>query len=191
MNESPASRIGRTGYGFLIDSKGRVIAIPSRGLQDFNLTEDDLQSGDVENLSLINRVSLDVFEVLAKMTSGQTGVRLVNINGSNRYIAYKPIPVIGYSLGIVITEDELLQEFVETNAFLEEETRQTVVNAIGVIFILLSVAGLASYGIGTSVTAPLDKLTSVAKQVAAGNLDAIAEVKTGMKLVFWGIPSIT
>ena len=178
--------VGKTGYGFLIDSEGRVITMPTDGLQDFNLTEADIQSGDIENLSLINRVSLDVFEVLAKMTSGQTGVRLVEMNGSNRYIAYKPIPIVGYSLGIVVSEEELLQDFVETNTILEEETRQTVVNAIGVILILLSVAGLASYGIGNSITAPLETLTRVAKQVAAGNLDANAEVTTGDEIGILG-----
>jgi len=178
--------IGRTGYGFLIDSEGRVIAMPSQGLKDFNLTEDEIQSGNIEDLSLINRVPLDVFEVLAKMTSGQTGVRLVNINGSNRYIAYKPIPIVGYSLGIIVSEEELLQDFVETNATLEKETRTTIVNAIGVIFILLAVAGLASYGIGISITAPLEKLTLVAKQVAGGNLNATAEVKTGDEIGILG-----
>jgi putative methionine-R-sulfoxide reductase with GAF domain len=178
--------VGKTGYGFLIDSEGRVIAMPSKGLQDFNLTEEDVQSGDIENLSLINRVPLDVFEVLAKMTSGQSGVRLVEINGSNRYLAYKPIPIIGYSLGVVVSEDELLQDFVETNTILETESRQTIVNAIGVIFILLSIAALASYGMGNSITAPLDKLTNVAKQVAAGDLDATADVTTGDEIGILG-----
>jgi GAF domain-containing protein/HAMP domain-containing protein len=178
--------VGKTGYGFLIDSEGRVIAMPSKGLQDFNLTEEDIQSGDIENLSLINRVSLDVFEVLAKMTSGQSGVRLVEINGSNRYLAYKPIPIIGYSLGIVVSEDELLQDFVETNTILETETRQTIVNAVGVIFILLSIAALASYGMGNSITAPLEKLTNVARQVAAGDLDATAEVTTADEIGILG-----
>ncbi len=178
--------VGKSGYGFLIDSAGRVVAMPPEGLQDFNLTEDDFQSGDIENLSLINRVPLDVFEVLAKMTSGQTGVSLVNINGSNRYIAYKPVPIVGYSLGVVVSEDELLQDYVETNATLKAETRQTIVNAIGVIFILLSVAALASYGMGNSITAPLDKLTNVAKQVAAGDLDAIVEVTTADEIGILG-----
>lgn len=178
--------VGKSGYGFLIDSEGRVIAMPTEGLKDFNLTEEDIQNGDVENLSLVNRVSLDVFEVLAKMTSGQTGVRLVEVNGSNRYIAYKPIPIVGYSLGIVVSEEELLQDFVETNAILENETRRTIVSAIGVILILLSISALASYGMGNSITAPLDKLTSVAKQMASGNLDAAAEVTTGDEIGILG-----
>lgn len=178
--------IGKTGYGFLIDSEGRAIAMPSQGLQDFNLTKEEVQSGDVESLSLLNRVSLDIFEVLAKMTSGQTGVRLVEIQGSNRYIAYKPIPIVGYSLGVVVSEDELLQDFVETNTVLEDQTRLTIFNAVGVILILLSVAGLASYGIGNSITAPLDKLTRVAKEVAAGNLNARADVTTGDEIGILG-----
>ena len=178
--------IGKTGYAFLIDSDGRAIAMPDAGLADFNLTEAELQSGDFENLSLLNRVPLEVFGVLAKMTSGQTGIRLVEINGSNRYIAYKPIPIVGYSLGIVISEDELLQQFVETNDVLANETRNTIFNAVGVIVILLSVAGLASYGIGNSVTAPLQKLTNVAKEVASGNLNARAEVTTGDEIGILG-----
>jgi GAF domain-containing protein/HAMP domain-containing protein len=171
-------KIGKTGYAFLLDPKGRVIAIPNQGLKDFNLTEDDIKSGDIESLSLMKRVPLHVFETLAKMTSGQTGMRQVEINGSTRYIAYRPIPVVGYSLGVVVPKEELLQDYLETNTVVEEETRRTVINAIGVIFVLLSLAGLASYGIGNSITAPLGKLTKVARQVAEGDLDAIAEVTT-------------
>jgi GAF domain-containing protein/HAMP domain-containing protein len=178
--------IGETGYAFLIDSDGRAIAMPNAGLSDFNITEAELQSSNIDNLSLINRVPLDVFEVLAKMTSRQVGVRLVEINGSNRYIAYKPIPIVGYSLGIVVAEDELLQQFNEINNVLATETRNTIFTAIGVIVIILSVAGLASYGIGNSVTAPLQRLTNTAKEVAAGNLNVRAEVATGDEIGILG-----
>jgi len=170
--------VGKTGYSFLIDSEGRLIAMPDQGLQDFNLTKEEIQSGDIENLSLTDRVSAEVVEILAKMTSGQSGVSLVEINGSNRYIAYRPIPVVGYSLGVVVSEEELLQDFVETNTMLQNENRQTIFNAVGIIFILLAVASLASYGIGSSITAPLGKLTSIAKEVASGNLEVRAEITT-------------
>lgn len=170
--------IGRSGYGFLIDKEGRVIAMPNKGFADFNLTEEEMQSGDFDNLSLLNRVPLDVFEVLAKMTSGQTGVRQVTINGVNRYIAYQSIPFIEYSLGIVVSEEEVLQDFVATTTTVEEETRKTLFSAAGVSLFLLSLAGLAAYGIGNSITAPLGKLTKAAEEVAEGNLDTRAAVIT-------------
>jgi len=170
--------IGRSGYGFLIDKEGKVIAMPDKGFADFNLTKEEMQSGNFDNLSLLNRVPLDVFEVLAKMTSGQTGVRRVAINGINRYIAYQSIPFIEYSLGIVVSEDEVLQDFVATTTTVEEESRKTLFSAAGVSLFLLSLAGLAAYGIGNSVTAPLGKLTKAAEEVAEGNLDTRADVTT-------------
>jgi GAF domain-containing protein/HAMP domain-containing protein len=170
--------IGRTGYGLLIDRKGRVIAMPDKGYVDFNLTEEEIQSGDIEDLSLINRVPLDVFEVLAKMTSGQTGVRQVTINDVTRYIAYQPIPVVGYSLGIIISEDEVLEDFIGTTRVVEEKTQSTLLSTLGVSVFLLALAGLAAFGIGNSITAPLGRLTKTAKEVAGGNLDIRAEENT-------------
>ena len=170
--------IGETGYGFLIDNAGRAIAMPEKGYDDFNLTEDEMQSDDIDNFSLINRVPLDMFEVLTKMTSGQTGVRLISVNGVNRYIAYQPVPVVGYSLGIVISEDEVLQDFVATTTTVEDETRNTLFSAVGISMLLLALAGLAAYGIGNSITAPLGKLTKAAEEVADGNLDMRADVRT-------------
>ena len=83
-------------------------------------------------------------------------------------------------------ENELLEEFVETKTVLGNETRRTIFNAVGVIFILLAVSALASYGMGNSITAPLDKLTRVAKEVAAGNLDSRADVTTGDEIGILG-----
>jgi GAF domain-containing protein len=170
--------IGKTGYGFLIDKEGRVITMPDKGYADFNLTKDEMENGDFDSLSLLNRVPIDVFEVLAKMTSGQTGVRQVTINGTNRYIAYQAIPFIGYSLGIVVPEDEVLQDFVATTTIVEAETRKTLFSAVGISLFLLSVAGLAAYAMGNSITTPLGKLTKAAEEVVAGNLDTRADVLT-------------
>ena len=170
--------VGESGYGFLVDSEGRVIAMPDKGFADFNLTKEEMQNGDFDKLSLLNRVPLDVFLVLAKMTSGQTGVRQVTINGVNRYIAYQSIPFIKYSLGIVVSEDEVLQDFVATTTTVEEETRKTLFSAVGISLFLLSLAGLAAYGMGNSITAPLGKLTKAAEEVAEGNLDTRADVLT-------------
>jgi len=170
--------IRKSGYGFLIDSEGRVIAIPEKGYADFNLTEAEIQSDDIENRLLTTRVSLDVFSVLAKMITGQTDIRLVEINGSNRYIAFQPIPIVGYSFGVVVSESEMLAEFVRTKETLETESAETLLEAVGIILIILSVSALASYGIGNTISAPIEKLTQVAQEVTSGNLAARADINT-------------
>jgi len=170
--------IGKTGYGFLIDKEGRVIAMPGTGYADFNLTTEEMLSGDIEKLYLRDRVPPEVFEVLTKMMSGQTGIGQVTLNGVNRYIAYQAIPFIEYSLGIVISEDEMLQDFVHTTETVEKEARNTLFSAVGISLSLLALAGLAAYGIGNSITAPLGKLTKAAEEVAAGNLDTRTDIDT-------------
>ncbi len=171
-------RIGDSGYAFLIDKQGRVISISPKGYNDFNLTEDEVLTGDIESLSLINRVSLDVFEVLAKMTSGQSGLRKVDINGSTRYVAYRPIPLVGYSLGIVVDESELQQPFTSTMVTFSKAIQSTLTNLTIIIPSVLILAMLGSYFLGNTVTSPLRKLTDIAEQLTAGNLGVQADVKS-------------
>jgi len=171
-------RVGESGYAFLIDKQGRVISISPKGYTDFNLTEDEILAGDIETLSLINRVSLDVFEVLAKMTSGQSGLRKVDINGTTRYVAYRPIPIIGYSLGIVVDESELQQPFTDTMVKFTKAIQSTLTNLTIIIASVLILAMLGSYFLGNTVTSPLRKLTETAEQITAGKFGIQADVKS-------------
>jgi len=171
-------RVGESGYAFLIDKQGRVISISPKGYTDFNLTEEEILAGDIETLSLINRVSLDVFEVLAKMTSGQSGLRKVDINGTTRYVAYRPIPIIGYSLGIVVDESELQQPFTDTMVKFTKAIQSTLTNLTIIIASVLILAMLGSYFLGNTVTSPLRKLTETAEQITAGKFGIQADVKS-------------
>jgi len=171
-------KVGNSGYAFLIDNQSRIIAMPSKGFQDFNLPKIEMQGTNLESPSLLDQVQLDLREVLEKMIDGQSGTGLVNFNGSNHYIAYKPIPTVGYSLGIVIPEEEFRQNINITNETLMAETQQTVVNAIGISVFMLAFAALAAYIISNSITAPLVELTKTAQRVATGNLEVRATVKT-------------
>ena len=171
--------LGRTGYGFLLDQEGRVIAVPSRGYSDFNLTSEDLSSGDINDRMVLHKVSMEAFEVLAKMTSSQTGVRKVEINGTPRYIAYRPIPFVGYSLGIVVDEREMQSQFIESEMRIRSETQRTLLYAVGIVAIMLALASLASIATSNTITAPLGRLTQAAEEISAGNLNKRADIKAG------------
>ena len=168
--------LGRTGYGFLIDKDGRMIAIPSRAFADFNLSTTEMGSGDVNDRMVLDKVSMDTFEVLAKMTSSQTGVRKLDINGSKRFVAFRPIPFVGYSLGLVVEEQEMLSQFIESQERLQAETQQTLLYSLGIVALLLILTSLASIGTSNTITAPLNRLTEVAEEITAGNLNKRAEI---------------
>jgi GAF domain-containing protein/HAMP domain-containing protein len=169
-------RVGETGYAFLIDDQGRVISIPQNGYDDFKLTEAEILAGDIESLSLIKRVPLEIFEVLAKMTSGQSGLMKVNINGIPRYVAYRPIPFVGYSLGIVIHESELQQPYLRTLEQFSTALQSTLSSFVIIIAGVLGLALVGSYLLGNTVTSPLRKLTETAETIAAGNLGVQSDV---------------
>lgn len=169
-------RVGETGYAFLIDEQGRVISIPQNGYDDFKLTEAEILAGDIESLSLLKRVPLEIFEVLAKMTSGQSGLMKVDINGIPRYVAYRPIPFVGYSLGIVIHESELQQPYLRTLEQFSTALQSTLSSFVIIIAGVLGLALVGSYLLGNTVTSPLRKLTETAKTIAAGNLGVQSDV---------------
>jgi GAF domain-containing protein/HAMP domain-containing protein len=168
--------LGRSGYGFLIDKDGRMIAIPDRAYADFNLSTSIMGSDDVNDRMVLDKVSMETFEVLAKMTSNQTGVRKLNINGSDRLIAFRPIPFVGYSLGLVVEEQEMLSQFIESQERLMDETQLTLLYSLGIVALLLILTSLASIGTSNTITAPLNRLTEVAEEITAGNLNKRAEI---------------
>ncbi len=170
--------LGRNGYGFLIDREGRIIAIPERGYVDFNLTPEALESGDINDRMVLNRVEMETFEVLAKMTSNQTGVRKVTLNGTERFVAFRPIPFVGYSLGIVVDEQEMLNQFIESQLRVQAETQRTLLYALGIVALLLTLTSLATIATSNTITAPLNRLTQVAEEIIAGNLNKRADINS-------------
>jgi len=173
-------RFAKTGYAILLDEHGHVIALPQDAYSDFGLTATDLQ--DEEGLKSIIKVmdlkNIDIFEVLTKMTSAQTGIRQVSMNGVEKYIAYRPIPSVGYSLGIVVPVSEMQETVIATRQRLEEETSATHINVLTVATILLAAALLISRAIGNALARPLVQLTDAATLLAEGDLSANAQMRS-------------
>lgn len=171
-------RFAKTGYAFLLDENGYVIAMPPDAYSDFGLTAADLQSeaGLQSILKIIK--PLNIFEVFNKMTTAQTGLKQVSINGVDKYIAYRPIPSVGYSLGIVVPVSEMQGTVVATRQRLEDETRRTFTNVFTTAAILLAAALLVSRAIGNALARPLALLTETATQLAEGDLNAEASVRS-------------
>lgn len=173
-------RFAKTGYAFLLDEHGHVIAMPPEAYADFGLTPSDLQDEDGMK-SIIKAVdikNIDVFEVLTKMTSAQTGIRQATMNGVEKYVVYRPIPSVGYSLGIVVPVSEMQGTLVATRQRLEEETRRTVVNVVTTAAFLLAAALLVSRAIGNALARPLAQLTETATRLAEGDLSAETPVRS-------------
>jgi GAF domain-containing protein/HAMP domain-containing protein len=171
-------RVGQTGFAFLLDSAGHLIAAPEAGYSLFAVSPESITSGEILERSILRDVPIEVFEVLVKMTTGQTGLRTVKIGAADYFIAYRPLPAIGYSLGLMVPVDEMLTTSAFARQQIEQTTTGTIAQSALLVAIVLLVSFLASLAIGRGLTSPLAALTRTAEQVAAGDLQATAEVQT-------------
>ncbi|MFZ5820209.1 MAG: cache domain-containing protein [Chloroflexota bacterium] len=173
-------RTGDTGYAFLVDKEGHVISMPKEGYADFGIPA-DIPDGEIVQYTLPDKVPLEMFKIVVKMTGGQRGLQIVQVNGIEKYVAYRPIPNINYSLGIIVPVSELRQPFLTAVQTLERETTTTIIFVFIVLGIVIGIATLVSWGASNLLTSPLTKLTQTASEIAAGNLAAKASIATKVK----------
>ncbi|MEW6286439.1 MAG: cache domain-containing protein [Chloroflexota bacterium] len=169
-------RVGESGYAFLIDRDGRLIAMPQAGYSDLNVSPELLPLGGKLTATNLGATAEKLQSVLSAMIAGGSGLTEINLNGVNRFVVYRPVEGVGFSLAIVVPVDEMLAKALEARQQLERENR----NALGVsIFVVLGIFGLtllATRSFSNSLTAPLLSLTRTAEEMAKGNLDVRAEV---------------
>jgi methyl-accepting chemotaxis protein len=171
-------RIGTTGYAFLVDKGNRLIAFPQAGYKDFGATPETLPLGDTINKEKLAAVPDDFFSILSKVSAGQSGLETITIGNLERFIAYRPIPEIGYGLIVLVPAEELQTEARAANEQIAIETRNTIGFSILLVAAILVIASIIALATGNALTAPLKTLTNTAKEITGGNLEARVEIKS-------------
>lgn len=172
-----AIHVGQSGYAFLIDDKGRIIAMPEEGYADLGLSASDFQ-GDAALDSILPKAPLDIFQILVKMVAHQSDMRVIDANGVEKYLAYQPIPSVGYSLGIIVPVSETQSTLTFTRQRLKNEIRNTTLYLGLGLLILMTFALLAARWMGNTLARPLTQLTDAAARLADGDLSAQIEMRS-------------
>lgn len=168
---------GAAGYALMIDKDKRLIALSSAGFDDFGVDSQTLPQGDVMDQSkLSSLLPQKFFDMLTKMGHGQSGQETMLIAGVERNIVFRPIPVIGYSLAVVVPSQEGLAETALAKEQISEATTNTLQASFVIVAIILMLALLAALWIGNALTSPLRSLTETAEEITEGNLNAEAAV---------------
>ncbi len=170
--------IGNSGYAFLVDADMRLIALPTSAYKDLGVTADILPLGEVlDQTKLHDKLPADFFGVLSRMSAGQQGQESLSLGGVEHFIAYRPIPEVGYSLAIVAPSQELLAGASAARQQISESATNTLQISLVLVAVILMFAILATLGIGNTLTSPLIALTETAEEITAGNLNAEAGVR--------------
>ena len=145
--------IGTTGYGFIVDKNGTIIAHPDeqvvRDMTNYiALAEEDHGYTELSGL-------------ITEMISGNSGITTVRVRGERRIIAYAPVPCDeGWSVGVAISENEILYDL-----------KVMLAIAGGIFAAMLLLAVIISRAVAINISKPVSQSTERIELLAHGDLN--------------------
>lgn len=141
-------KIAKTGYGFMLQGDGLMIAHPDNKLvMKQNLLKDEKTSASLKQV-------LDAGAI--KRTSGFAGYEY---NGEKKFAAYNPIRGTSWALYVTAPTSELTVALTELQR-----------NSILITVVMLILAGLVAYIFSGQIAGNVKKLNEVAGKIAGGEL---------------------
>ncbi len=139
---------GQNGYGYIINSKGTVIAHPDRDkvLNQFNPIEEVKENPALSSLSAL----------FQKVTAEKTGINSYTYEGRDLYAGYAPIEGTDWIFVITADKNEVLSAI---------PVMQNTILAVTAILLILCI--VLVYLIGNSITKPIINTVKHAEKIAA------------------------
>jgi len=170
------------GYAFLLNYNGQVMVSP--------MTEGEtaVSLGASSDLRMSENVQLA--ETAVSMAAGFHGADRITLDGREVYIAYAPLPTIGWSFAAVMPVEDVILPAVETQGRIlamteetEKQQNQAIKEALKLLVIMVIIAILLLGAVGIAVTKrftkPILTLTRDVKKIGAGNLDYRTKILSG------------
>ncbi len=173
-----STKVGETGYAYMIDDAGRVLSMPEAGFRMFGLRPEDVNKEEFYKQSILGAGTVELQAVTKRMTSGGSGLLTVNVDGIETYISFSPVRANGYSVALVVPVSELQGTIVAARKQTQQQVQSAIQSAAVILVILLVLAIAVSLGLGQIIAAPIRRLTQVATQIAGGDLSVQASVTT-------------
>ena len=174
-------RLGDTSINFTMNDKGEII-ISSTKSGTFAVSKD---KKDVRKSS-----ENDFAKEAVNMVAGKSNVVLLNVDGKDYYLAYSPLPSVGWSFGTLIERKEVIQpantakEMINTitkdmmssiESLFLKHIRYIIITFLLILLWLFWISVKDSKKFAT----PIVELTNGVKKIAKGNLDTKLDIKSG------------
>ena len=168
------SKIGETGYSFIIDSNGKIVVHPDYISEDFNQSN---------NIDLLNQqLDESFYNAVLNMIAGKSGTEKIIVNNKNYYISYSPLETTGWSLGILTEIDEIIKPAVETKNIIDAATtestnvidssiKKVMIRFLVIVLICSMLIIILAILLSNYIVNPLEKLTKNVKKIGQGDLD--------------------
>jgi PAS domain S-box-containing protein len=169
-----------SGYAFLIDGQGRLVAASPAALQDI-LEENTIRPNSLNfnlGLPLVDMTNPDFKQAVLAMRVGEKGVRRLELHERPVFLSYAPLPNVGWSLGLVAPIAEVTAQAGMVSTAIRSGTDQTVQLTLLTLggFFMLALGGMTL--ISRRLTRPIAALVAGTRTVAAGDLSAAIPVNS-------------
>ena len=129
-------------------------------------------------------------EEAACMAQGQSDVTPVTVDGKEYYLAYAPVPSVGWSFGTLIERDVVVQPARDAKAHLLSRAEDfsaslraffwdNLLRTAVLLLALLAVLFFASRKVSDRFVRPILALTAGVREISGGNLDKKISIQTG------------
>ena len=110
--------------------------------------------------------------VILEMLKGQTGTKTIEAGGKKYTVAYAPLPSNQWSLGSVVSSEDVLMPIARLQAEMEQNTRSLLLNrALPIMAVVLMLMMILVTILTSRMLAPIQKLTGAVERVGAGEWD--------------------
>ncbi|HUI72030.1 MAG TPA: methyl-accepting chemotaxis protein [Spirochaetia bacterium] len=145
-------KVGRTGYGFLVDANGMILAHPHR-----------------ENILKLNILkTAGMADIASRMVAGKSGVDEYVTQGKSWTVGYAPVKSTQWSLALTIPSTEYLAAAIDV---------RNVTILVGAAMFVLGF--LVLWLLSRAIASPLTKGVQFAERVSAGDLTQQLRVRQG------------
>eukprot|EP01138_Halocafeteria_seosinensis_P010104 gb/GECG01010318.1/.p1 GENE.gb/GECG01010318.1/~~gb/GECG01010318.1/.p1 ORF type:complete len:1053 (+),score=144.56 gb/GECG01010318.1/:1-3159(+) len=158
------------GYGYLIPKAGgKAVAHPKQdwGKPDETATITELEFGSTTS----EEATYFRDNILNKMEAGESGVATFEKNGETWHIAYQDVPSSGYSLGLVMPEEDIREPFNKARSRIDATIGIQVTIIVAVLVALAGVLVLYARKVTESITKPVGLLVSLVKRINTQNFE--------------------
>ncbi len=140
-------KAGATGYAYVIRGDGIIIVHPNKEL--------------VNKVSSMNdpNAPQELKSATDMMTKGEQGIVSYSYLGTNKYLAYAPIPGYNWAIGVNVPSSEV-----------KEKLNTFTWTAISTSFVVLIIAVIVVLIVATRIAKPLKQLKDAAVCIADGDL---------------------
>lgn len=173
--------VGEKGINFVMTSEGKVVFSPLKeGVLAETDKPQDIRNCEVPGLSQAARL----------MAEGESGMVPLTLYGGEYMLAFAPIPTMGWSLGILVSQDDIASALQESRNYfmgqmdnfkekLQGEYLFMLKMALLALLVMFVVMFFMSERLSERFVKPIKQMTDGVREIAGGNLDKKLEIKTG------------